>query len=350
MLPGLLVTALLVACAAALGFWAPRRPRALAMASFAVGQVVRELPLFPALWMVLSLILAIIDPGLTPADAATVVLSGVAIALLALVAARGISTARVLSAELMRFGLAPVHPALRGLIWPFPLPDRSIMRIPDIAYGAHRQQRLDVWMPRGDHDPHPVLVFFHGGGYFSGGRRRTSRTLLTRFARDGWVCITADYRLRPAAGMPEHLADGRAVLAWARQHAAALGARESVVLVGASAGAHLATALTLGGEQVRAVVGLFGYYGPYWDDPSRRGDPLTLAGGDAPPFLLVDGGQDTYLPPDVSRVFTEALRRGSSHPVLRVVLPGAQHNFDLTGSVRFTAVVDAVNVFLDAVT
>lgn len=350
MLPGLLITALLTACIAVLGCWAPRRPRPLALMSFAVGQVVRELPLYPAIWIVLALAFAAIDPGLTQADAASVALAGVTISLLAVVATRGAAAGRVLTAEFARFGLAPVRPALRGLIWPFPLPDRSIRRIADIAYGPHRQQQLDVWMPRSAHARHPVLVLFHGGGYFSGGRRRTSRALLTRLARDGWVCVTADYRLRPTAGLPEHLADGRAVLAWARQHSAELGASESIVLVGASAGAHLAALLVLGGEEAEAVVGFFGYYGPYWEDPSPRGDPLRLTGGDAPPFLLIDGGADTYLPPDSSRAFAEALRGGSSHPVLRVVLPGAQHNFDLIGSVRFTAVVDAVRVFLNAMT
>ena len=33
------------------------------------------------------------------------------------------------------------------------------------------------------------------------------------------MCVSANYRLRPAAGFPEHLIDAKKVIAWVRKHA-----------------------------------------------------------------------------------------------------------------------------------
>jgi hypothetical protein len=35
-------------------------------------------------------------------------------------------------------------------------------------------------------------------------------------ASQGWVCVSANYRLRPAAGFPDHLIDVKKVIAWVR--------------------------------------------------------------------------------------------------------------------------------------
>ena len=79
-------------------------------------------------------------------------------------------------------------------------------------YGADPRQRLDVYRPRNAKSPGPVLAYFHGGGYFSGGNLWEARTLPYHLTARGWTCISATYRLRPQFGFTEHLADARAVL------------------------------------------------------------------------------------------------------------------------------------------
>jgi hypothetical protein len=45
------------------------------------------------------------------------------------------------------------------------------------------------------------------------------------------------------------------------------------------------------------------------------------------------------------RLFADTLGRVSTNPVVYAELPGAQHAFDLFGSLRFELVVDAIEAF-----
>lgn len=244
----------------------------------------------------------------------------------------------------------------RALLTPLPLRPRSVRRVRGIAYGPDRRQRLDLYARRSGSGG-PVLVYFHGGGYFSGGRHREARALLHRLARQGWVCISAGYRLRPAAGFEEHLADARASLTWAHRHAADHGGDTGrLVLAGSSAGAHLSSLLALTQEagvpesRVDAVVGLYGFYGRYYGrgaDEQAVSSPLALPAQGAPPFLLVHGDRDSWVPVEQARAFRDHLAEGGG-PVTYVELAGAQHGLDLFSSVRFAAVLDGIEPFLAA--
>jgi acetyl esterase/lipase len=82
-----------------------------------------------------------------------------------------------------------------------------------------------------------------------GKKSREARALLYRLANEGWVCISANYRLRGATTRSDQLLDVKKVLAWVREHGREYGADPAVVFVaGSSAGAHLAAlaALTQG--------------------------------------------------------------------------------------------------------
>src|SRR5699024_3150215 len=128
----------------------------------------------------------------------------------------------------------------RPLLFPFPWRPRSVKRTGPIFYGDHSRQRLDAYRSRDVQDPGPVLVYFHGGGYFTGSNRHEARALLYHLASKGWTCISAAYRLRPRFGFTEHLADARAALAWAHANAADHGGDTNrVVMAGSSAGGHL---------------------------------------------------------------------------------------------------------------
>ena len=240
-----------------------------------------------------------------------------------------------------------------------------VVRRRDVAYGPHgRRNLLDVFQPRrpartDTPGPRPVLVYFHGGGYASGRKDREARLLMHRAVRRGWVAVSAAYRLRPDAGMVEHLADADAAIAWVRAHADELGADPgTVVAAGSSAGAHLASVVALRRPSpaqataatpapVAAVVGLYGWYGGYFGTSTTPANPGDLAHADAPPFLLIHGDQDTYVPPAQAQRLAARLRSVSRERVVLAVLPGAQHGFDLLRSPRFSAVTDAVLAALD---
>jgi acetyl esterase/lipase len=126
-----------------------------------------------------------------------------------------------------------------------------------------------------------------------------------------------------------------------------------VIVLGHSAGAHLAALAALAGDHFRAhcpyppvrIDGLVGLSGPYdvvllpdvayplfgvraADAPAtwREGDPMTwLTQRTDLPVLLAHGGADSLLPPAFTRTFADALR-AAGHPVEVSIVPGADHN------------------------
>jgi acetyl esterase/lipase len=243
-----------------------------------------------------------------------------------------------------------------------PLLHPGVRRVSNQSYGdAGRSNRLDLYRRRGGASGGPVLIHLHGGGFsFSPGRKSFyARRLLFRLARRGWVCISATYRLQPAAKFPDALVDVKKVIAWARAHASEHGGDpDRIVLVGSSFGARLATlagftmndpafqpAFEQADTSVAAVVGLYGYYGGIDSHDSRPSSPFDYAGRGSPPLLIVHGDQDTLTPPMRAHALAERARKGSANPVAYAELPGGQHSFDLLSSIRFEAVIDGIEAF-----
>ena len=171
-------------------------------------------------------------------------LVGLAVTLCALaglgtLVARALRTRRVLVQALMAYGLPQDRPdgldplsasALRrtrqvaaALLVPFLRRRRDVQRLADLAYGAGRFQRLDLYRHRSRPDDAPVFVYFHGGHFHSGSKSREALALLYRLAANGWVVISANYRLAPAASFPDAHIDAKLALAWVGEHVAAFG-------------------------------------------------------------------------------------------------------------------------------
>lgn len=250
--------------------------------------------------------------------------------------------------------------------WLLPVPRRptSVERLANIPYApGGRRHLLDLYRRRDQTGPAPVLIYLHGGGYFSGSKHFESRALMHRMAQRGWVVLSANYGLRPHVEWPEHLIDAKRVIAWVSAHAQEYRLdASSVVMSGSSAGAHLSvhSALTAnqpelqpGFEEVdtrlSAAVGLYGYYGRYYgrgEDERPTSHPLDLRADDAPPIVLFHGDRDNYVPVQQARDLADHLRRTSPSTVAYAELPGAQHGFDVFASPRFRAVLDGIEHFL----
>jgi acetyl esterase/lipase len=239
-----------------------------------------------------------------------------------------------------------------------------------VRYGDHPAQLLDVWrrpdLPPG---PAPVLLFVPGGAWVQGTRVLQGHTLLHHLVKQGWVCLTMDYRVSPVHRWPRHIADVNAAIAWARANVDRFGGdRRFVAIAGCSAGGHLAAlaGLTAGdpafrGEllehadtSVDAVIGIYGRYD--WQDRSTAArenfqgflervvvgrkqkrypdlfsaaSPMARIHQDAPPFFLIHGDSDVVIPVDEARSFRDALRATSRNPVKYCEIPRAGHAFDL---------------------
>ena len=116
----------------------------------------------------------------------------------------------------------------------------------------------------------PVIVFIHGGTWSAGDKRGGLALKATRILGAGFLLVSVNYRLSPQWKHPAHVEDVAAALAWLHRRAPEFGgAPDGFVVVGHSAGAHLA-ALVASDERWLAKHGL----------------PLTLLAG----AVSLDGG------------------------------------------------------------
>jgi acetyl esterase/lipase len=358
---------------------APPRPRHSSPSNrtFVLGYLPNELPFVVVYWLVASTWLALGEGAARSwLGRGAVAVAAATAAGLVLAALRGFRTRRVVDAALDD-ALGPgwrgaIYPALAGrlrrrrpyariLLAPFAVRRSSVERIANVSYGdAGRWNLLDVYRHRARPSGSPTFVYLHGGGFSSGRKNREARALLYRLASQGWLCVSANYRLSPDAQFPDHLVDAKKVIAWVRTGGETYGADPSVVFVGgSSAGANLAATAALTPNEPRfqpgfehvdtavtAAVALYGYFGHYNRDSSEApSSPASYVRRDAPPFFLAHGSHDTMVPVEDARAFVEILRSTSSGPVAYAELPGGQHAFDLFESLRFASVIDGIEAF-----
>jgi acetyl esterase/lipase len=351
---------------------APRLSGPLGAVSYRVGLVFNEIPFLLFYLLLASTLLAFGQGDIgTPGGWAAVGAAMLVTVGLGAVAERGLRAGPVVDRALddgLGIGWRDVAPTARPryariLLAPFAVRPRAVARVKNVRYGdAGRHHMLDVYHRRDRPSGAPVLVYLHGGGYYSGSKNREAAPLLHRLAAQGWVCLSANYRLRPSASFPDHLVDAKKVIAWARTHGSAYGADgRDVFIAGSSAGGHLAVlaaltpddpALQPGFEaadtSVTAAISLYGYYGRYHGrDVTERipSTPFAYSASDAPPIFLAHGDHDTLVPVDGARRLASRLRDASPSSVVYAELPGGQHAFDLFHSPRFEAVVDGIEAF-----
>lgn len=204
-----------------------------------------------------------------------------------------------------------------------------------LAYGDLPRQKLDVYVPRRVPDKAPVVVFFYGGRWQEGDRRRYKFVAQALTSR-GFIAVLPDYRLYPQVRFPAFVEDGALAVKWAHEHARRYGGRAgSLFVMGHSAGAHIAALLALDGEFLRTVggtrdwlAGMVGLAGPYDFLPLEADDlrdmfgppprfpatqPINHVDGQSPPLLLLQGLQDRTVFPKNARNLEQAVRsRGGS--------------------------------------
>lgn len=215
-----------------------------------------------------------------------------------------------------------------------------------IVFDAAHGLKLDVYRPIAAQDA-PVVVFFHGGTWKNGNRQQY-RWAGEALARHGVVAIVPDYRKYPQVTLDGFMRDAAVAVAWSRAHAAEHGGEpRRLVLMGHSAGAHMAALLASDGRWLQAqgmaprqlcgVVGLAGAYdflpltdpdliGMFGRDPAqqRRSQPIAFVDGDEPPMLLLHGSADKVVLPQESLALQAALQRAGV-PAEVKLYPGVGH-------------------------
>lgn len=201
--------------------------------------------------------------------------------------------------------------------------DAGVVEHRGIVFDPARDLALDVYQPQRPRAGAPVVVFFYGGSWRNG-ERGWNAFVGRALARSGVLAVIPDYRKVPGVRFPAFVEDGARAVAWAHAHAAGYGGDPGRVhLMGHSAGAHIAAllgsdgdylaALGLAPDDLASVIGLAGPYdflpiasrrlaevfGPVDDHPASQ--PVNFVDGDEPPFLLLQGLDDSVVIPRNAR-------------------------------------------------
>jgi acetyl esterase/lipase len=185
--------------------------------------------------------------------------------------------------------------------------------------------KMDLYLPRIAHAP--AVVMAHQGGWNAGDKSGLD-TEANRLARAGFVVANVNYRLSPGVKFPVPAQDVACALAYLQVHADELGIdRAHIGLLGYSAGGNLSAMVGLGAvpagdcpsgpaaPPTAVVLGaaptdllhlpspgdpaLVDYLGKTKDEDPQlymAASPAMQAQPNAPPFLLVQGTADLYVP------------------------------------------------------
>jgi acyl-CoA thioesterase-1 len=243
--------------------------------------------------------------------------------------------------------------------------ESNIQITSDISYAGAENPTLtlDLYepVPRGA-ALRPGIVVIHGGGWFKGDKAQPNFVGMGKFfAGNGFVAVSINYRLADTARAPAALEDCNCAVRWMKAHADQLGVdKEKIVLIGASAGGHLALLAGLcsdpefdngeWAEQSSSVAAAIALYPvtdvqEFWlqspraaklvedwipvdgsdrQEWARRMSPITYANSDSIPVLLIHGDADTAVVLSQS-VKLEKKLKGLSRSVKLLTVPGGTH-------------------------
>ena len=108
------------------------------------------------------------------------------------------------------------------------------------AYGQDPSQQLDIYLPKGNCFAWVLMV--HGGGWRRGDKAmpRTVDNKVARWSSKGVAVVSINYRMLPQYSVEEQIADVRSAILFLQRKSSTLGLVGPMVLMGHSAGAHLA--------------------------------------------------------------------------------------------------------------
>jgi len=225
----------------------------------------------------------------------------------------------------------------------------------EYSSAAGEKLLLDANVPEGE-GSFPVAIYVHGGGWTGGDKaNKDDAPILEMLSKAGFTWFSVNYRLAPEHRWPACLNDVQTAIQWVKANAANYkGDPSRIVLVGYSAGGHLATfAGTIVDESinVQAVVGFAPLTDFVQELPKRenilgsaqRGllnrpqeltpeslgmlkalSPINYIRPGLSPFLLVHGDADQSVPYEQSLEFQEKLKENDVRCDL-ITIPGAPH-------------------------
>lgn len=240
----------------------------------------------------------------------------------------------------------------------------------NIAYAGDtlKKHLLDIYLPAQTKDKRPLLIWVHGGAWMTNDKFADMgymKQTLKGFLENGYALASIDYRFSTTAPFPAQIQDCNQAIEFLYQHAREYNLdKERFVLVGFSAGGHLASLLALSNNnqvaqlyanqkkpsfKIKAVID---FYGPsdllafssnpeilkednpisllLGASPVKRPDlakaasPVTYVDKNDPPFLIVHGEKDESVPYTQSVLLQSYLNQAKVKNEL-IIVAGAPH-------------------------
>lgn len=246
-------------------------------------------------------------------------------------------------------------------------PNTKIWRDLEYVSGGGHERSLDLYLPEKKPDEKlPLVIWIHGGAWRTGDKAGDQALWLLK---DGFATASINYRPSPQARFPAQIEDCKAAIRFLRSRAGDFGLDPDHFGVwGSSAGGHLAALLgvTGGVEQLEGnsdkpnissrVQAVCDFFGPsdlltlsaqsaadsavQHDDPgspasqliggplqqnvekARAASPLTYVTPDDPPFLIVHGDDDRYVPVAQSWELQGTLQKAGVKSAIHVIKGG----------------------------
>ncbi len=208
----------------------------------------------------------------------------------------------------------------------------------DVAYGADPKQKMDIYLPAGRHsDSTKLMVLVHGGAWIGGDKSEFGALVLVLQQRfPNYAIANINYRLAvlTANHFPAQENDMKSAVGYLLQKSKELQVSRKIVLLGASAGAHMALlqAYKQHDPGIKAVVDFFGppdmtqLYSSVTNENQKfamqvlvggtpashpnlyyQSSPLSFVSAAAPPTIIFHGDRDELVPVDHSRQLKQKL-------------------------------------------
>jgi acetyl esterase/lipase len=119
-------------------------------------------------------------------------------------------------------------------------PGPSVGEITDgVLQGAAGELAYRLYRPASQ-GPHPIVAYFHGGGWVFGGTDSDDPFCRDLCVRSDAIILSVDYRHAPEHKFPSAALDAFAAVRWIASHAHNLGASDKLAVCGWSAGGNVA--------------------------------------------------------------------------------------------------------------
>jgi acetyl esterase/lipase len=240
---------------------------------------------------------------------------------------------------------------------PSPIPfQRYGETLTDVTYCTvdNLSQKMDVYFPESG-GPWPALVYVHGGAWIRGDKSEAAGFARGMIAQ-GYLVVSLNYRLYPAAKFPDMIEDVKCAIRSLRAHASEYNLDPNrIAAIGASSGGHLVSLLGTSDEsagwdlgehldqssRVQAVVAMAPPTDLTREFPNAdmelmrhvgtgqvnfaEASPITYVTVDDPPFLLIHGTRDAVVPYEQSQLMYDRLVQ-TNVPAQLVTVQNGDHS------------------------